>query len=667
MSQPQPAPTIVQVCTDVKPRLTKDQHEILEQHFRQQPKPSTSIKKGFADALGVPLDKINNWFQNRRAKVKQDAKKLNSMRMFPINMPHQQPYVPHPMQMSQLPIYHGIPPVVPSNTESVNEPVLAQSTIAVQNPNMMQTSMPAANFMQAPGMTSAPQGLPFEASAFSTSISGPPMLLQDFNFDTSFEDDFMAMPESQELFMPEARVPVSMAQLQTNAMLTPPTDNVSPNTMPQLTSAYIHQSQCEEEKLRFQVDSPQDVTDFSSSTGHPTPADSTTTWSSVAPGPEIYEQPNVSAPVLMQSQESPASIDSYDRRDSPAIAESVNSAVFDTSASESESSFKAPSQFGGLAARRQKPRPANLMPTAFRSASYSAGMPGSPGAAANPNTQDQLRRIRSGGVGMVNGRISKPSGAQKSPMHANFDAAAYASPKFARHASNFSVSTINSSGPLTATTMPGSLAPPTPITPGEFNGFPIGQAPGFGFHNGSPSAFSHMGEDAIYLDTSSPMHKLDMQQMEQFRANQMARDNASLFHTPPQSAPPTQQHFAFPQPGMPPRMLQPPTSHGMGHVRRISLPENHGQEFNGHFQQPQMMQPGQGMQPPFNPQLAEAFNAEPNAFHMGQAMPMPAQCGGEMGMQMMVPQQIRIPVDSQLPVHFHNQTPEDFQNTIRAK
>lgn len=59
MSQPQPAPTIVQVCTDVKPRLTKDQHEILEQHFRQQPKPSTSIKKGFADALGVPLDKIN--------------------------------------------------------------------------------------------------------------------------------------------------------------------------------------------------------------------------------------------------------------------------------------------------------------------------------------------------------------------------------------------------------------------------------------------------------------------------------------------------------------------------------------------------------------------------------------------------------------------------------
>jgi hypothetical protein len=56
---PRPTTTIVQVCADVKPRLTKEQHEILERHFQAQPKPSTSVKKGFADALGVPLDKIN--------------------------------------------------------------------------------------------------------------------------------------------------------------------------------------------------------------------------------------------------------------------------------------------------------------------------------------------------------------------------------------------------------------------------------------------------------------------------------------------------------------------------------------------------------------------------------------------------------------------------------
>lgn len=44
---------------DVKPRLTKEQHDILEQHFQQQHKPSTIVKKDFAEKLQVPLDKIN--------------------------------------------------------------------------------------------------------------------------------------------------------------------------------------------------------------------------------------------------------------------------------------------------------------------------------------------------------------------------------------------------------------------------------------------------------------------------------------------------------------------------------------------------------------------------------------------------------------------------------
>jgi len=61
--QPQHQPphnqAILQVCGEVKPRLTKEQHDILERHFQQQPKPSTHTKKGFADMLGVPLDKIN--------------------------------------------------------------------------------------------------------------------------------------------------------------------------------------------------------------------------------------------------------------------------------------------------------------------------------------------------------------------------------------------------------------------------------------------------------------------------------------------------------------------------------------------------------------------------------------------------------------------------------
>lgn len=86
--------------TDVKPRLTKEQHDILEKHFQQQHKPSTNTKRGFADNLGVPLDKINNWFQNRRAKVKQDYKK--QINQFNMSMGlYGQP--PVPLMTSQYP------------------------------------------------------------------------------------------------------------------------------------------------------------------------------------------------------------------------------------------------------------------------------------------------------------------------------------------------------------------------------------------------------------------------------------------------------------------------------------------------------------------------------------------------------------------------------------
>ena len=104
-------PAAKQPGSDVKPRLTKDQHDILEQHFLNQHKPSTNVKKEFATRLGVPLDKINvsrplvtattpsltgpqNWFQNRRAKVKQDRKKL--MNQYNMSLPHPfgHPHVP---------------------------------------------------------------------------------------------------------------------------------------------------------------------------------------------------------------------------------------------------------------------------------------------------------------------------------------------------------------------------------------------------------------------------------------------------------------------------------------------------------------------------------------------------------------------------------------------
>ncbi|KAJ4367366.1 hypothetical protein N0V83_006947 [Neocucurbitaria cava] len=100
---------------DVKPRLTKDQHDVLEQHFLQQHKPSTNVKKEFAMKLNVPLDKINNWFQNRRAKVKQDRKKMMNQYNMQVGMPFGHPHMPvlpgqfaphQEQQHPQMPMHH---------------------------------------------------------------------------------------------------------------------------------------------------------------------------------------------------------------------------------------------------------------------------------------------------------------------------------------------------------------------------------------------------------------------------------------------------------------------------------------------------------------------------------------------------------------------------------
>ncbi|TAQ87113.1 hypothetical protein B7494_g4556 [Chlorociboria aeruginascens] len=59
---------------ETKPRLGKEEVDILEREFEKNPKPSTQTKRQFAEDMNVELARINNWFQNRRAKRKQEKK-----------------------------------------------------------------------------------------------------------------------------------------------------------------------------------------------------------------------------------------------------------------------------------------------------------------------------------------------------------------------------------------------------------------------------------------------------------------------------------------------------------------------------------------------------------------------------------------------------------------
>ncbi|KAJ5561960.1 hypothetical protein N7535_003577 [Penicillium sp. DV-2018c] len=57
-----------------RPRLTKEQVEILEAQFQAHPKPSSNVKRQLAAQTNLSLPRVANWFQNRRAKAKQQKR-----------------------------------------------------------------------------------------------------------------------------------------------------------------------------------------------------------------------------------------------------------------------------------------------------------------------------------------------------------------------------------------------------------------------------------------------------------------------------------------------------------------------------------------------------------------------------------------------------------------
>ncbi|KEY70636.1 hypothetical protein S7711_02239 [Stachybotrys chartarum IBT 7711] len=55
-----------------KPRLSKEEVELLEAEFQKNHKPNSSTKKALAESMRVDNARINNWFQNRRAREKKE-------------------------------------------------------------------------------------------------------------------------------------------------------------------------------------------------------------------------------------------------------------------------------------------------------------------------------------------------------------------------------------------------------------------------------------------------------------------------------------------------------------------------------------------------------------------------------------------------------------------
>lgn len=622
---PQPHPHTL--LKEVKPRLTKEQHDILEAHFQQQHKPSTTTKKGFAESLGVPLEKINNWFQNRRAKVKQDMKKQMAQYNMQVQMqqqqqqhqPQQPPQQPPPMSQPQMPMHtqmqhppQSAPQPQPQRPEfSYGAPDMSSSSLpgngfAVQQPpEMMAAQMPAQDYSSAHGhvlssisestqpgsydvvmqslvnagypvQNGMPHGLPsndpfmsFDGPNLSHPMVGDSQFaFADFpgshdQFGDGFGDfgadnfDFTTLASSAPASFSGNNARAS-ASTETSPFSAAQSIQNGGSSTPSVQSGWMDDG--------AKINQREDSQEGSISGSVPNQGGQ---WMANHFQPQsVYQQSNTSNQTLISTAADPSEASMYPisqpdfnqpftfsdealhRRDSPAtaLAQSMGNVEIQGQPN-NDNGFKQPEQPSSIAARRQRPRPAALGQAALRSASYSAGMPSSPGTNNhNLKADHTLRRIRS--TGLVNGgRIQKanPGSAQRSPMHFTFAEAAV-SPKFAT--STYGAPSIN--GPPVST---GSLAPPTPLTPSEPGRFPSWQSPGNVQSNatsnqdmssradGAGVLYSMAPTSAAFSTASPPETPLSLASL--YAHGHRARvSNGSLVRdTPPQSAPAQQQSF----------------------------------------------------------------------------------------------------------------------------
>ncbi|KAK7528785.1 uncharacterized protein IWZ02DRAFT_369328 [Phyllosticta citriasiana] len=598
------------VCQEAKPRLTKEQHDILEAHFQQQNKPSTSTKKGFAEALGVPLEKINNWFQNRRAKVKQELKKAQAQRDQLEQQMQQQMQQQHQHQHQQ-PQQHQQPPPSPSPPQLQQPPQQQHQPHQPHQPQQQSQQLPMRPMMQVP-QQSQPQDFYANSNMTSSSLPGngfavapspemgmPQIATQDYSSPHGH-----ALQSISESTQPGSYDGI-MASLARAGYDVHTTNGLSmsqslPMDAPFMASDPAGLSNMSEDQLQFSdfhgpadllgggfggmpggdfefdalassapasfarkslstsaspCSGPQSLNNANSSAtslqsgwmddGGATPSnqiahersgsiDPTDTQWMQNFGQEMYHHSNTSNQTLMSSapdfNHQLGFADDSANNDSPAGLLSQSMSNVDIQGPGSDMVFKH-DQSSSIAARRQRPRPAALGQASLRSASYSGGMPSSPGASnQHLKANMRVRKTRSTGLFSGGGRIQKPMPGppQRSPLQFAFNDDVL---------SGYGNANIN--GPPMARSA--SLAPPTPLTPGVPTwSCPPGSA---GMHShedlsqvdAPSSAFSMAPSTSVFSSASPPEtpHSL----ISLMAARPTFKD------TPPQSAPATQQSF----------------------------------------------------------------------------------------------------------------------------
>ncbi|GIZ40202.1 hypothetical protein CKM354_000355400 [Cercospora kikuchii] len=623
-----------QMTCDIKPRLTKEQHDILESHFQKQNKPSTNTKKGFAETLNVSLDKVNNWFQNRRAKSKQDAKKqAGAYNLYAQQCQQQQP------SDQQSSAFNSDSDTSPAFTSPEYFTMMQQCASDGQipttafHPPPYQEQMPSSNM---------PNGLPYAGisspnESFANGLMPPQSMSQDMfdspqelNRRTLTQEQFDAfthhgglMPSAVQYSGLPQTFPGSSDALEAaytgmdhddfkdgELVFTDHTgtslssnDSSIPSTMSEhsmFPSSLMHDGTALSESSSDWADSRSSSVSLAPHSGSDSPFQPVPTQQSSSSG---QWQPGQSIPVdptelqqqfqeaqrlaqqqQQQQSEQPLAWPSEEvlvRRDSQTgtvLAQQMSSFAIQTPQPQQNATFKSPpppqGNGGSLAARRQRPRPAALGLASLRSQSYSGAVqPASPShQSQNLVPAQQLRRIRSSNVinGVAQGRVMKSTPGSAQRSPMSWTFAD------AMHANQRHAQI----------SMSGNLAPPTPLSPNSRQEqsrpqFPPWQSSG-NFSTQTSISESDAEQSNANVDSTaqpqaftSPPHTPMYHHHHQ--TGQRIGNTVITENTPPQSAPAVQT--SFPATAFMPPPPQPLPSSGQFQQVPQGYSQAHHQQF----------------------------------------------------------------------------------------
>ncbi|MCJ1401128.1 hypothetical protein MMC11_004340 [Xylographa trunciseda] len=170
-----------------RPRLTTEQTNILEAKFQQDPKPPTNTKKDLAQKIGLTLDKVNNWYQNRRAKAKNARKNVETFGVLQIG---------EAQNNWQFPDYQSAPNFVhpPQHPLSVSQASLSGSGEHLPHASSQSSLDSSSTFKDSLHFEGMQQsGLPHDAASHPMSLMSNVALDQPMTTEEQVQRTYEAM------------------------------------------------------------------------------------------------------------------------------------------------------------------------------------------------------------------------------------------------------------------------------------------------------------------------------------------------------------------------------------------------------------------------------------------------------------------------------------------